>query len=92
MKTIHKVQLTIIQSQNIELPNDAEILHMAVQHELPCIWYITDPDRDNPTTTTHKVWCYSTGHPAPDARIGDHIGTLLFNNSTFVFHFFASTK
>ena len=67
--------------QNPELPNGAEIVHIAMQGDSICIWALVDVRED---VGNRKFIIYGTGHPITTA--GKHIGTVL--DGRFVWHVF----
>jgi len=44
MKTIHKYKLES-DNDRIQMPKGAEILCLQVQHNIPCIWALVDPEK-----------------------------------------------
>lgn len=85
-KTIWKYELNVADITYIDMPENAEILSIHIQDEIPCIWALVDKDNINETRVFE---IYGTGHPIT----GNHknkkfIGTFLINNDTLVFNVF----
>lgn len=75
-----------VESSEISMPKGAEILHIDVQRETPCLWARVDTDCEHETRTFAIV---GTGHPCPS---GCHIGSFLMRGGDFVFHVFETTQ
>lgn len=86
-KTIWKFELTIKDSQIIEMPVGAEILDVQNQTGIPCIWVLLDPTVEKEFVvfemfgTGHEV-CYDMGI---DRK---HIGTFQLSGGRLVYHLF----
>jgi len=81
---IHKYQLTDEVVQDVYLPEGARILALAVQHRVPCLWCLVQPDAPVVRMT---VYCYGTGHPLPSDP-GEYIGTVQLHGGELVLHYF----
>jgi len=81
--TIWKTALKAIDVQDIEVPEDAELLTARDQHEQLCIWFKCDPSK--PKTKRRIVIC-GTGHPAPEGA--KYVGTGFLQGGQLVFHVF----
>lgn len=83
---IWKFPIAVADEQEIEMPMDARILCVQVQHETPCIWAVclaTNPSEKRRFRT------FGTGHPAEWATFGDpYIGTYQLRGGALVFHVF----
>lgn len=88
MKTIHKYQLSLIRLQPIALPKNAEILHVAVQRGVLCIWAMVTVPKTDDDWTERWFEVFGTGDKiSTDMGIDrQHIGTALDGN--FVWHVF----
>ena len=68
----------------VEMPRDADVLTVQVQHEKPYIWAVVDPGG-------HKEYrqfiCVGTGHPMK-RKPGRYVGTFQLEGETLVFHIF----
>lgn len=85
MKTVHKWPLVISHIQWIEMPEEAQILSLQVQHGTPHIWALVDPEK--PATQRRFFEMYGTGNSiAPDP--GPYVGTFQLNGGNFVLHVF----
>ena len=66
----------------ISLPRGAEILSVAVQRGVVCLWALVDPEQ--PREDRHLVVA-GTGQDVPDER-GRFLGTVLLADGDLVFH------
>jgi hypothetical protein len=84
MKTIYKYPFSIDDSVIITMPVGAEILTVQVQHRVPCIWALVDPEAP-------KVDRYfrvaGTGHSLPE-NPGKYVGTFQQLEGNLIFHVF----
>lgn len=77
---------TVPQSEYLELPAGAKILHVGAQGDDICLWAEVDPgDPILVGRETRKVVVVPTGGATPE---GKYVGTVNFGNYTFVFHVF----
>lgn len=81
MKTIYKYTLSSPQNE-VDLPREFKILHLALQNEIPCLWAEVD---DIKPLIRMTVTFYGTGHIVPD-NAGNYIGTVLMHDGSLVFH------
>lgn len=89
MRTIFKTKLDICDYQTIEVPQDYNIVHLAMQQGVPCIWYECTPDMP---TRKVEIFCFGTGyrmpeHGTPDGAI-EHIGSVVSGDGFYVWHFY----
>lgn len=81
---IWKTVIHLRDVQQIDIPNDAEILCAREQFEQICIWY-----RCNPVAPTSPriIAIVGTGNPAPldDAK---YLGTAFLRGGQLIFHVF----
>ena len=72
-------------STELELPMGAEIVHVASQHDTPCIWVLVDINAEKEIRTFE--W-YGTGQSifTPDNR--NYVGTIQLAEGTLVYHLF----
>jgi hypothetical protein len=92
MITVHKYPLTMgTDIQTVELPFNAEILHIAYQHGLLQLWAKINI---NEYTEKRTILMVGTGMEISDYHNpNDHyINTIFIENGTFVFHFFERMK
>lgn len=85
MTTIWKFPLRITDSQEIKIPDGAQILSVQVQDGQPCIWALLD---ETAKTYSRKIGMFGTGHPMPKEFAGKYIGTYQLRNGDVVFHVF----
>ncbi len=88
MKTIYKYQIPVAYEMGIEVPGLIEWLHVAVQHEQPCIWALVDNEKP---VQRHGLRVRWTGHPF-DGREGAHLGSFMLDGGALVFHVFADKE
>ncbi len=84
METIFKYDLTITDSQEINVPVDSEILCVQTQVGLPKLWVKCNPEN---ITEKRKIIIHGTGH-AISQEAKKYIGTFQVNDGGFVFHVF----
>jgi hypothetical protein len=88
MKRIFKYELETTDTQEIEMPQGAQVLCIQTQNEIPCVWAIVDPDA-TPTLRTFEI--YGTGHNFPENEWPDrrrYVGTYQLRQGALVFHCF----
>lgn len=68
--TIWKAVLKAADVQDIDVPEDAELLTARDQHEQLCVWFKCDPSKP---MTKRRIAVCGTGHPAPEGS--RYIGT-----------------
>lgn len=96
LEVIWKVELSPSLGQQ-ELRNvldkNAVLLGVQLQYGKPTLWYRTIPDAILPEHPCERrfINVVGTGHEIP-ADSGKYLGTLQFNDGTFVAHYFESTK
>jgi hypothetical protein len=82
MKKVFK--WAIESGEPIEMQEDAEILSLQMQHGVPCLWALVDPEKPH----INRLFCvYGTGHEI-DEPVGKYIGTFQQCAGAFVFHVF----
>ena len=82
MITVYKYSLEPGDNVTVLMPEGAEILHVATQGDVPCIWARVDTERPKKPYIFHMR---GTGHPN---ATGDHVGSFLMHNGSLVFHLF----
>lgn len=81
---IHKIQIDAVSfSQNLMMPADAKILSVQKQYGEPVVYYTT---KNPKVKRVRDFFAITTGNPVPDDVT--YIGTLLFDDDTFVAHFY----
>ena len=86
--TIWKYPLEITGSQEVVLPQGARILCVQVQHDVPCLWALVNPDEPS---IPRRIYIFGTGHVAPVSAEG-YIGTFQTNEGQFVGHVFERSE
>ena len=85
MKTVWKYTLTLDEDLNfLEMPKDAEILTVQIQHGFPTLWVLVDPSAP---FEIRVVRVAGTGHELPD-NIGKYIGTFQIYEGSMIVHVF----
>ena len=88
MKTVWKFPFDIHDELTIYMPKGAEIIHVDVQREIPCIWAIVDPEAEQ---IPMKFCLRGTGQPFTGDE-GEHIGSFQMSGGALVFHLFAAKE
>ena len=84
MEHIFKYQLSEEETQEIEMPEGAEILSMQVQHGTPCIWAKVDREK---RTVKRRFIIVGTGWIVP-VEATKFVGTFQLSGGAYVFHLF----
>jgi hypothetical protein len=82
--TIWKFPLRNGVTVDIDMPDGAEIVHVDVRHNVPCLWAVVNPDAP---VTTRRFQIAGTGHPIKKGP-RRHVGTFLTRGGDFVWHLF----
>lgn len=69
----------------LEMPAQAKILTVQIQHGKPRLWALVDPNRSKELRRFQVV---GTGHPFEPAPTAHHIGSFQMHEGTFIFHVF----
>jgi len=86
MKTVYKYKVNPEDSFCIRMPAGAEVLTVQMQHGVPHIWALVNPDRDIPVVA-RRFHLVGTGQPFPNA-LGKFIGTFQILEVNLVLHLF----
>ncbi len=76
----------MIDNQLIDLPEDAQILSVQTQNEIPTIWALVDPEK---STITSRIRIARTGHELTTADLPDNstfLGTIQLSGGQLIFH------
>lgn len=85
-KQIWKYQLVIDDDQHLRIPKGGEVLSIQVQHDVPCLWVLVEPEEEKETRVFDM---YGTGHPIDcDDVERKFIGTFQSPTGMLVFHVF----
>jgi len=85
MKTIWKWKLEITDNNYVKMPENARILTVQLQYDVPMIWALVDTvDKKESMRTIH---IYGTGNPLPD-NPGKYISTFQLFSGDLIFHVF----
>ena len=85
MKTIHKYKLEVTDSQTIKLPHDAKFLTIDLQHSVPYMWAVVDPNLD---TVEVEILTSGTGQEI-DTNDLTYLGTYQLLSGDLVYHIFS---
>ncbi len=86
-KSIWKFTLEITDHQIIQMPKDAELLHVGLDPQgTPCLWALVTPTNE---TQGRSIIIHGTGHPVlcVVTKHDNYIGT--FVQGRFVWHVFS---
>ena len=87
MQTIHKYPLELVDEQSVWTPAGAQLLHLAMQNGVPCLWFLVDPELE--ATLKWQIRMYGTGHAVPDSESWlPFLGTILLHDGAPVLHVF----
>lgn len=86
MKRIFKYELPVMETQLLTLPKNARVLSVANQRDNLVLWAAVDPQAKD--VESHLITIGTTGNTLPDVQNTDFLGTVLFNNGSFVTHVF----
>jgi hypothetical protein len=89
MLTVHKFPFEVAERIAFEMPRGAEIIHVAMQGQAPCIWAIVDPAAPK---ELRRFRVLGTGHPieSPPFDVYHHVAS--FQAPPFVWHLFSEPK
>lgn len=68
MMTVYKYPLLILDEQEVEIPNGADLLTVQMQNGKPCLWALVETQSP---PVKRKILIRGTGHPA------ENVGTTL---------------
>ncbi len=83
-RTIWKYHLEITDTQNVMMPEGAEILSAQMQGDSLCLWALVNPDAPK---QRREIEVLGTGNPAPDAK-RRYISTTQMHGGALVWHIF----
>ena len=84
-RTIHKYPLSMAGVQTVHLPDGAEILHVAPQRNMVCLWALVNPES---AKVPRYILIAGTGHVVQEGPHLEHLGTFMLNDGALVFHAF----
>jgi hypothetical protein len=82
---IYKWSLAVTDEQTLELPLNARILSVQLQHGQPQLWALIDEHQ--PRKQSRRIAIYGTENPIPDSP-GEYIDTFQMHKGELVFHVF----
>ena len=80
---VWKYEIQVEDEFTVEMPRLAQVIHVAVQDNRPCMWALVNPAQP-PTTRTFHV--HGTGHRVDPQMV--HLGSFLLLGGNFVGHLF----
>jgi len=88
MQTIYKYPLVIADFQNISIPEGAEFLSVIEQNNLPVVYFLVDPFRDQ---FPLEFILLGTGHPFQEDYLEGflYLGTVSTSGGRLIWHIFA---
>jgi hypothetical protein len=87
MRAIHKFELPGVGENEVQLPRNADILHVRMQQDRLRLWALVD---DEAQMETRRVVLLGTGWEVPgDVGASDYLGTFQTDGG-FVWHAFAT--
>ena len=89
MNRIYKYVLNTSADTIINMPKDATVLSLKVQHDKACIWCLVNTEKDNVERT---FVTYATGQPIPEPNKFSYVGSYMIDNETLVFHVLEKLK
>lgn len=84
MQEIYKYEVEIGQRNVVKMPENAQILSVQMQHGIPVIWALVDPQF---LEEKRRFEFVGTGHDI-EFDTTKYIGTVQLNNGAFIFHLF----
>lgn len=85
MKTVYKYELQLNCTNQIWMPTNGQIIHVAEQHNYLMMWVYVDQITPH-STRYFRVW--GTGFMMPEDYDGVHVGTALTVDGNLVWHVF----
>ena len=71
----------------LQMPMDAKVLHVEVQHGQPQLWALVQPTNE---IRDRDFFVVGTGHPFQEYLQPSHVGTFMLEGGALVFHVFES--
>ena len=92
MKTVHRVELEVVDHQVVDLPGYMRPLHVAQSRGYDPdasleLWYEADPDDPLSRHCSVAVWVEGTGHPIE--HDGQYVGTFPASGGRLIWHVYA---
>lgn len=85
MRTIWKFPLAVTDFQNVRMPKGAEILSVADQHGVVCVWALVDSEAE---LRDRMFYILGTGNPVSERLPWQFVGSVQQN--IFVWHVFVT--
>lgn len=87
MNAIWKFPFEITDDFEIEMPEEAKLLTVATQGDVPCLWAMVDPEAPK---EMRKFYLAGTGHPLHNEYMNDnsYVGSFQMKGGALVFHLF----
>jgi len=85
MQAIFKFPLELVDNQDVEMPLDAEILHVNTQSDEPYIWALVNPEAP---MGKRNISIWGTGDRMDESKAKKYIGTFMQDEGRLVWHVF----
>ena len=85
MKTIWKYEIPFKNEFTLQMPKGAELISVANQNEMGCLWAFVDPNEDIEDV---NFCLYGTGYEIENPNILSYLGSFQQYNGRFVWHLF----
>lgn len=89
-RRVYKWELEITDRQQLSLPRDCKILHVAQQGRELMVWGIVDIELSDDTIPV-DFYIVGTGNPVPD-QAEEFIGTALWDGGVLIWHVFRTNR
>lgn len=86
MTTIWKFPFPISDTFTVRVPAGAKFLHLAVQDNVPCMWFLVD---DVAAGSLRTFQLRGTGHDCSGLKLCTHLGSFMLHDGSLVFHLFS---
>ena len=87
MAAVWKFEIPINDEFEIQMPRNAELLHVEVQNDKGFLWARVAPERHN---EQRKFYLRGTGHPVD--MDCEYVGSFMLRNGALVFHLFEDAE
>jgi hypothetical protein len=82
-QTVHKQVLEILRYQTIKVPEGSELQNVAIQYDVPCIWYKTIEGMKS--YSSRRIMFLGTGE-VTEQPLDKYLGTVLCWQGSLVYH------
>ena len=89
MAQVWKYDVQTTDEFTIEMPEDARVLTVQMQHGTPKLWALVNPKSP---LRKRRFWLAGTGRDIPFPQTLRHVGTFQAHGGDLVFHLFERVK